>query len=99
MRAHAFFVHVTSPAAGCRFLNRTSTAGEPPWGFEPQTCGLRNRCSTPELRWQKGSAKYADVRFSQACRAGYPRHFRECTKIRRNARPGPEAFIARITSR
>ena len=24
---------------------------EPAKGFEPPTCGLRNRCSTPELRW------------------------------------------------
>lgn len=26
-------------------------SSEPIWGFEPQTCGLRNRCSTPELNW------------------------------------------------
>ena len=25
---------------------------EPTDGFEPSTCGLRNRCSTTELRWQ-----------------------------------------------
>ena len=24
---------------------------EPTDGFEPSTCGLRNRCSTTELRW------------------------------------------------
>ena len=24
-------------------------------GFEPTTCGLRNRCSTPELGWRKGA--------------------------------------------
>ena len=24
---------------------------EPTVGFEPTTCGLRNRCSTTELRW------------------------------------------------
>ena len=28
---------------------------EPPGGFEPSTCCLRNSCSTPELRWQAHS--------------------------------------------
>jgi hypothetical protein len=27
---------------------------EPATGFEPVTCGLRNRCSTTELRWRAG---------------------------------------------
>ena len=29
---------------------------EPAKGFEPLTCGLRNRCSTTELRWRFWSA-------------------------------------------
>ena len=28
---------------------------EPPSGIEPPTYGLRNRCSTPELRWRKSA--------------------------------------------
>ena len=42
---------------------------EPPWGIEPQTYGLRNRCSTPELGWRPptgGPAPYASARSSQA---------------------------------
>ncbi len=35
-------------------FNRCAKRVEPTWGFEPQTCGLRNRCSTAELSWRKG---------------------------------------------
>ena len=33
---------------------------QPANGFEPSTGGLRNRCSTPELRWLKHSISEPD---------------------------------------
>jgi hypothetical protein len=45
---------------------------EPSWGFEPQTCGLRNRCSTPELRWlaETRATRYSGVGVRQGCFGG-----------------------------
>ena len=35
----------------CESVRLTDGYVEPAIGIEPMTCGLRNRCSTPELRW------------------------------------------------
>ncbi len=38
--------------SGRRATQHDNAGGvEPAIGFEPMACGLRNRCSTPELRW------------------------------------------------
>lgn len=46
---------------------------EPTMGFEPTTCGLRNRCSTPELGWRspkRGGGPYHPRVLRQAVRTG-----------------------------
>jgi hypothetical protein len=43
---------------------------EPAVGVEPTTCGLQNRCSTTELRWQFGLRANLEVR-SYAALDGY----------------------------
>ena len=41
----------TKEAQQQKALEQTRYCVEPAVGFEPTTSGLRNRCSTPELRW------------------------------------------------
>lgn len=49
-------------------------------GFEPMTCGLRNRCSTTELRWRCGAAYIGE-------RAGVGKRF-VCGSARRTGTHG-----------
>ena len=42
---------VRGPPSGFLPVRRHQEKLEPAGGFEPSTRGLRNRCSTPELRW------------------------------------------------